>query len=104
MSRRLPSPTDQFVTSFASKSELALNLSPGRRYVSFMGYAAQPVTLDVSNANTPGVIDLGNGDKGPYYRVAAQLDQAGNFTFTETNALAATMDARRSPTTRTGGT
>lgn len=79
-------PDDQFVTSFSSKSELALNLSPERRYVSFMGYVAKPGMLDVSNANTPGVIDPGNGDKGPYYRVVAQLDRRGRFTFTETNA------------------
>ncbi len=79
-------PDDRFVASFSSKSELALNLSPERRYVSFMGYVAKPGMLDVSNANTPGVIDPGNGDKGPYYRVVAQLDRRGRFTFTETNA------------------
>ena len=82
----IPVPTDQLVTSFSSKSELALNLSPEGRYVSFMGYAAAPGTLDVSNANTPGVIDPGNGDYGPYYRVAAQLNRWGQFTFTNTNA------------------
>jgi hypothetical protein len=79
-------PTDQFVTSFSSKSELALNLSPAGRYVSFMGYASAPGQIDVSNANTPGVIDPGNGDVGPYYRVAAQLDRWGHFNFTKTNA------------------
>ena len=36
-----------------------------------MGYDAQPVTVDVSNANTPGEEDTvapddGNGDLGPY--------------------------------------
>jgi hypothetical protein len=82
----IPVPTDQFVTSFSSKSELALNLSPEGRYVSFMGYVAKPGSIDVSNANTPGVIDPGNGDVGPYYRVVAQLDRWGNFNFTETNA------------------
>jgi hypothetical protein len=82
----IPVPTDQFVTSFSSKSELALNLSPEGRYVSFMGYVAKPGSIDVSNANTPGVIDPGNGDVGPYYRVVAQLDRSGNFNFTETNA------------------
>ena len=82
----IPVPTDQFVTSFSSKSELALNLSPEGRYVSLMGYDAAPGGIDVSNANTPGVIDPGNGDVGPYYRVAAQLDRWGHFTFTLTNA------------------
>jgi hypothetical protein len=82
----IPVPTDQLVTSFSSKSELALNLSPAGRYVSFMGYASAPGQIDVSNANTPGVIDPGNGDVGPYYRVVAQLDRWGHFNFTETNA------------------
>jgi hypothetical protein len=79
-------PTHQFVTSFSSKSELALNLSPEGRYLSFMGYVAKPGAIDVSNANTPRVIDPGNGDVGPYYRVVAQLDRWGHFNFTETNA------------------
>jgi hypothetical protein len=82
----IPVPADQFVTSFSSKSELALNLSPEGKFVSFMGYDAAPGGIDVSNANTPGVIDPGNGDVGPYYRVAAQLDRWGRFTFTRTNA------------------
>ncbi len=82
----IPVPDSQLVTSFSSKSELALNLSPEGNYVSFMGYAAQPGEVDVSNANTPGVIDPGNGDVGPYYRVVAQLDREGHWTFTETNA------------------
>jgi hypothetical protein len=82
----IPVPDHQFVTSFSSKSELALNLSPDGKYVSFLGYAAQPAMIDVSNANTPGVIDPDNGDLGPYYRVVAQLDRWGHFNFTETNA------------------
>ena len=82
----IPVPTDRFVTSLSSKSELALNLSPEGRYVSFMGYVAKPGAIDVSNANTPGVIDPGNGDVGPYFRVVAQLDRWGHFNFTETNA------------------
>jgi hypothetical protein len=93
----IPVPTNDFVTSYSSKSELALNLSPEGNYVSFMGYYAQPGQVDVSNANTPGVIDpppgvspvpagSGNGDLGPYYRVVAQLDRWGHFTFTLTNA------------------
>ena len=82
----IPVPTDQFVTSFSSKSELALNLSPEGNYLSFMGYDAQPGGIDVSNANTPGVLDPGNGDVGPYYRVVAQLNRWGQFTFTRTNA------------------
>src|SRR3984957_1758070 len=77
---------DQMVTSFSSKSELALNFSTGGRYVTFMGYLAPVDTVDVSNANTPGVIDPTNPVPGAYYRVVAQLDSQGKFQFTETNA------------------
>jgi hypothetical protein len=83
---KIPVPDNQFVTSFSSKSELALNLSPDGKYLSFVGYASTPAQIDVSNANTPGVIDPGNGDLGPFYRVVAQLDRQGRWTFTETNA------------------
>ena len=77
---------DHLVTSFSSKSELALNLSANGRDVTFMGYLAQPDTLDVSNSNTPGVIDPTNPVTGAYYRLAAQVDQQGRFRFTATNA------------------
>jgi hypothetical protein len=82
----ISSGTNQMVTSFSSKSELALNLSTRGRYVTFMGYLAPVDTLDVSNANTPGVIDPTNPVPGAYYRVVAQLDSQGQFQFTETNA------------------
>lgn len=63
------------VTSFSSKSELALNLSTQGRYVTFMGYLVPIDTLDVSNGNTPGVIDPTNPVPGDgYYRVVAQLN------------------------------
>ncbi len=74
------------VTSFSSKSELALNLSTGGREVSFMGYAAAPGTIDVSNANTPGVIDPTNPVPGADFRVVGEVNQFGQFRFTETNA------------------
>ncbi len=77
---------DHMVTSFSSKSELALNQSTSGRYVTFMGYAAEPNLLDVSNSNTPGVIDPTNPVPSAYYRVVAQVDQQGRFRFTETNA------------------
>ena len=51
------SSADQMVTSFSSKSELALNLSPDGKYVTFVGYNAAVDTVDVSNANTPGDVD-----------------------------------------------
>jgi hypothetical protein len=93
---------DQMVTSFSSKSELALNLSTRGRYVTFMGYLAPVDAVDVSNSNTPGVIDPTNPDPGAAYRVVAQLDSQGHFKFTETNAYsgnngrAAIMDEEHS--------
>jgi hypothetical protein len=75
-----------FVTSFSSKSEMALNLSTDGRYVTFMGYAAQPDLLDVSNSNTPGIIDATNPVPSAYYRVVATLDRWGRLSYTETNA------------------
>ncbi len=86
LERRIGSTSDQLVTSFSSKSELALNLSTDGRYVTFMGYVAPPNALDVSNGNTPGVVDPTNPDPVATYRAVARLDRFGNFTFTETNA------------------
>src|SRR5215469_2820844 len=77
---------DGMVTSFSSKSELALNLSTSGRDVTFMGYVARPDQLDVSNSNTPGVIDPTNPVPSTFYRVTAQLNRWGQFNFTETNA------------------
>ena len=74
------------VTSFSSKSELALNLSTDGRYVTFMGYDAAPDTVDVSNSNTPGVIDPTNPVPGAYYRTVAQLGEDGRYQFSNTNA------------------
>ncbi len=77
---------DRLVTSFPSKSEVALNLSTDGQALTFMGYVAQPGAVDVSNSNTPGVVDptdpVGTSD----YRAVAQIDKNGHLTFTETNA------------------
>jgi hypothetical protein len=78
--------SDQMVTSFSSKSELALNLSTSGREVSFMGYLAPVDSIDVSNSNTPGVVDPTNPVTGAYNRVVASLDAEGQFHFTKTNA------------------
>lgn len=47
-------PTRDAVTSFSSKSELALNLSADSQDLTFVGYKAPVDALDVSNSNTPG--------------------------------------------------
>ena len=104
----LPVPTDQMVTSFSSKSELALNNSVDGRSITFMAYRGgigcggstvsptQPNLLDVSASNTPGVCDPTNPvittfDSDPvipaaYYRAVAEVDEDGRFQFTDGNA------------------
>jgi hypothetical protein len=104
----LPVPTDQMVTSFSSKSELALNRSIDGRSITFMGYRGgvgcggssvspiRPNLLDVSASNTPGVCDPTNPvittfESNPvipaaYYRAVAEVDDDGHFRFTDGNA------------------
>lgn len=78
--------SDQLVTSFSSKSELALHLSTDRQLLTFSGYVAPIDQLDVSNSNTPGAVDLTNPVGINVYRAEAQVDRRGRFRFTETNA------------------
>jgi hypothetical protein len=82
----VPPTKDQMVTSFSSKSELALNLSADHSYLTFMGYLAPIDALDVSNSNTPGAVDPTNPVGESAFRVVAQVDQKGKFKFTKTNA------------------
>ncbi len=82
----VPPTKDQMVTSFSSKSEIALNLSTDGNYLSFMGYLAPIGAIDVSNSNTPPIFDPTNPDGLSNYRVVAQVDQHGKFHFTKTNA------------------
>jgi hypothetical protein len=83
---------DQMVTSFPSKSEIALNQSTDGSSVSFMGYNAPTGSVDVSNSNTPTEQDATNTDTaGPtslmgYYRDVATMDVNGTFQFTESGA------------------
>jgi hypothetical protein len=77
---------DQLVTSFSSKSEEGLHLSLDGTYLTFVDYVAPVNTIDVSNSNTPAVIDPTNPVPGAYYRAVATVNAAGQFTFTETNA------------------
>ncbi len=77
---------DGMVSSFSSKSELALNLSASGRYVTFMGYMTRPNAIDVSDSNTPGDVDPTNPVPGKYFRVVAQVDSEGRLSFTKTNA------------------
>jgi hypothetical protein len=82
----VPPTKDQMVTSFSSKSEVALNLSTDGQFVTFMGYLAAINALDVSNSNTPAVVDPTNPVSEAIFRVVAQVDSKGKFRFAETNA------------------
>lgn len=104
----LPIPSDEIVTSFSSKSELALNRSIDGRSITFMGYrggvgcggtAVSPTRsnlLDVSASNTPGVCDPTNPvittfesnpvEPAAYYRAVAEVDAEGHISFTDGNA------------------
>ncbi len=77
---------DHLVTSFSSKSELALNLSLDRKFVTFMGYVAPVDALDISNSNTPLAPDPTNPVNETALRAVAQVDRFGRFHFTETDA------------------
>jgi len=85
-------PTDRIVTSFSSKSELAVNRSIDGKSITFMGYRGGPGfptavnVFDVSNANTPGVIDPTNAAVGQYYRAVAEVDTRGSLQTTDSNA------------------
>jgi hypothetical protein len=88
----LPIPTDQIVTSFSSKSELALHLSTDGKSLTFVGYRGGPGfptaanIFDVSNGNAPGLIDPTNAAVGQYYRSVAEVDAHGHLMITEGNA------------------
>jgi hypothetical protein len=85
-------PTDRIVTSFSSKSELALHLSTDGKSVTFAGYHGGPgfftgpSVFDVSNGNTPGLIDPTNEAVGQYYRSVAEVDAHGHLMVTDSNA------------------
>ena len=84
----------QILTSFSSKSELALNLSTDRTKVTFMGYVGVSVNLlDVSNSNTVSpthdafsTIDPTNPVTSSYNRGVGQIDHLGNLQVTESTA------------------
>ncbi len=79
-------PEGEMVTSFSSKSELALHLSQDHKVLTFMGYVAPVNAIDVSNSNTPGAMDPTNPDGQTFYRAIATVDRKGHFSFTKTNA------------------
>jgi hypothetical protein len=103
----LPIPSDRIVTSFSSKSELALNRSVDGKSLTFMGYhggvgcsgdtvsPTAPNLIDVSASNTPGICDPTNPvtsslQNSPntltaYYRAVAEVDAHGHLSITDGN-------------------
>ena len=74
-------------TSFSSKSELGLDISQDGKSVTFMGYVSPINQLDVSNSNTPGVVDSTNAVKSVTQRGIADVNLAtGALTVTGINA------------------
>ena len=84
------------VGSFSSKSEVALNLSTDRQFVTFMGYLSPIDALDVSNSNTPGVVDPTNPVTRQIFASSRKLTATGNFASQRRMRTAATMAAPRS--------
>ena len=85
-------PSDLIVTSFSSKSELALNRSTDGKSITFVayhggpGFVTGPNQLDVSNSNTPGVVDPTNPVSSQYFRAVAEVDANGHIQITDGNA------------------
>src|SRR5215472_17011099 len=85
-------PSDLIVTSFSSKSELALNRSTDGKSITFVAYHGRPgfITgpnqLGVSNTNTPGVVDPTNPVSSQYFRAVAEVDANGHIQITDGNA------------------
>jgi len=91
-------PTDQVVTSFPSKSELALNFTRDRNgaHLVLQGYAGSTAgspgvgALDVSNADAVSGQDPTNpvtaffGDSHFFHRTIVALDDKNNFSYTPT--------------------
>jgi hypothetical protein len=76
------------VTSFSSKSELAINLTADGTGLTFMGYNTTVGQFDVSNSNTPGILEPGNTDiQTGTYRGVAQINLSTNaLQYSTTNA------------------
>lgn len=80
--------TALITSSFASKSELALNVSTDRTAITFMGYAAPLNALDVSNSNTAAVFDPTNPVASTFARAVAQINlRTGALQVTDVNAF-----------------
>ncbi|RKP47168.1 hypothetical protein D7S86_23820 [Pararobbsia silviterrae] len=93
---------ENFTVSFASQSGMGLNVSQDGKSLVFMGYNSPINQLDVSNSNTPDVVDPTNPDfQTATYRTVAQLNfSTGALSFTHTDAYSG--DDARSATLANG--
>ena len=75
-------------TSFPSKSELALNLTPDGSGLTFMCYLAPADSQDISNTDTPYHVDTSNPVTGigTRQRAVVQIDSYGNVQVTPSYA------------------
>ena len=96
-------PPSVLVISFLSKSEVGLNLSPESSVLTFMGYFAPPLTLNVSNSNTRGVVDPTNPVGTNFYRAIAQVYPSGAIQITNTNAYSGNNAVEAKFATSVGG-
>jgi PEP-CTERM motif len=78
-------PSNNFVGSFSSKSEGALNLSTDGKSLTLMGYVSTPNQLDVSNSNTPGHVDPTNPVMSSAPRAVEQINYNGSIETTPVN-------------------
>jgi phosphodiesterase/alkaline phosphatase D-like protein len=77
---------NQIVTSFSSKSELAINLSADGTALTFLGYVAPANALDVSNSNTANPVDPTDPVTSIHPRAVAQINYDGTLQVTPVNA------------------
>ncbi len=92
------------VTSFSSKSELALNASSDGTALTFSGYRSTVGSLDISNANTAGHIDPTDTDITPATpRSVVEADLGGAISATDTESYSGN-NGRASVLVRGAGT
>ena len=88
----LPIPTDQIVTSFSSKSELALHLSTDGKSLTFVGYrAARDSQRQQTSSMYPTATRQASSIRpmplsAQYYRAVGEVDAHGHLMITEGNA------------------
>jgi hypothetical protein len=92
--------SNQLVTSFSSKSELALHLSTDSKYLTFMGYVAPANAIDVSNSNTAGAVDPTNPVGESVYRAVGPLIGSATSHSPRPTPIAETTGVPQFSTTR----